>query len=114
VAQTSALIVPIQPILLRVSCSHEMVPNIPIHYETQQNMSLGSNGVDQVRLLQKFRCNFLARTFALIVPVSPVLHRVSCSKKMIRNASKHYETHQNMRLGSNAVDRVHLLRVFPI
>jgi len=109
VAQTFALIAPIQPILHRVSCSHEMVPNAPKHYETQQNMSLGSNGVDRVRLLQKFRCNFLARTFALIVPVWPVLYRVSCSNKMIPNAPKHYETHQNMRLGSNAVDRVHLL-----
>ena len=106
VAQTFALIEPILPILHRVSCNNEMVPNAPKHYETQQNMSLASNGVDRVRLLQKFRCNFLARTFALIVPVSPVLHRVSCSKKMIPNASKHYETHQNMRLVSNGVDQV--------
>ena len=113
-AQTFAIIAPIHLILHRVSCSHEMVPNAPKHYEMQQNMSLGSNRVDRVRLLQKFRCNFGARTFALIVPVRPVLHRVSCSKKMIQKAPKHYETHQNMSLGSNAVDRVHLLRVFPI
>ena len=92
VARTFALIAPVQPVLHRVSCSNEMVPNAPKHYETQQNMSLGSNGVDRVRLLHKFRCNFLARTFALIVPVSPVLHRVSYSKKMIPNAPKHYET----------------------
>ena len=113
-AQTFALISSIQPILHRVSYSNEMVPNAPKHYETQQNMSLGSNGVHLVRLLQKFRCNYLARSFALIVRVRPVLHRVSCSKKMIPNAPKHYETHQNMTLGSNAVDRVHLLRVFPV
>ena len=36
--------------------------------------------------------------FALIVPVPYVLHRVSCSYEMIPNASKHYETHQNMWL----------------
>jgi hypothetical protein len=77
-------------------------------------MSLESNGVHLVRLLQKFRCNFVARTFALIVPVRPVLHRVSCSKKMIPNAPKHYEMHENISLGSNAVDRVHLLRIIPI
>ena len=91
-----------------------MVPNAPKLYKTQQNMSLGSNGVERVRLLQKFQCNFLARTFALIVLVRPVLHRVSYSKKMIPNAQKHYETHQNMSLGSNAVDRVQLLRIIPI
>ena len=32
---------------------YEMIPNAPKHYETHQNMSLGSNGVDQVRSLQK-------------------------------------------------------------
>jgi len=114
VAQTFAIIAPIHPILHRVSCSHEMVPNAPKHYEMQQNMSLGSNRVDRVRLLQKFRCNFVARTFALIVPVRPVLHRVSCSKKLIPNAPKHYKTHQNMSLGSNTVDRVHLVWIIPI
>ena len=113
-AQSFALIALIQPILHRVSCSHEMVPNATKHYEMQQNMSLGSYGMDRVCLLQKFQCNFLARTFALIVPVWPVLHRVSCSKKMIPNAPKHYEMHQNMRFGSNAVDWAHVLRIIPI
>jgi len=91
-----------------------MVPNAPKHYETQQNMSLGSNWADRVHLLQKFRCNFLAQTFALIVPVRPVFHRVSCSKKMIPNALKHYESHQNMSLGSNVMYLVHLLRIIRI
>ena len=50
--------------------------------------------------------DFLARTIALIAPVHPVLHRVSCSYKMIPNAPKHYATHQNMSLGSNGVDWV--------
>ena len=114
VGWTFALFALIQPILHRVSCSHEMVANATKHYEMQQNMSLGSNRVDRVRLLQKFRCNFVARTFALMVPVRPVLHRVSCSKKLIPNAPKHYETHQNMSLGSNAVDWVHLVWIIPI
>ena len=35
---------------------------------------LGSNGVDWVCSLRKFRCDFVARTFA---QVHPVLHRVS-------------------------------------
>ena len=53
VARTIALIAPIHPILHRVACSYEMIPNAPKHYETHKNMSLGSNGVDQVRLFGK-------------------------------------------------------------
>src|SRR6185369_11437875 len=53
VAQTFALIALVQPVLQRVSCSYETIPNASKHYETHQNMSLGSNGVDQVRSLQK-------------------------------------------------------------
>jgi len=33
---------------------------------------------------------------------------------MIPNAPKYYEADQNMSLGSNAVDQVHLLRIIPI
>ena len=51
VAQTSALTAPVQPILHRVSWSNEMVPDSPKHYETHQNMSLGSDGVDWADLL---------------------------------------------------------------
>ena len=52
----------------------------------------------------------MARPFALIAPVHPVLRRDSCSHEMIENAPKHYETHQNMSLGSNGVDQVRSLR----
>ena len=52
----------------------------------------------------------MARTSALIAPVQPLLHRASCSNKTIQNASKHYETHQNMSLGRNGVDQVHSLQ----
>jgi len=62
----------------------------------------------------KSRCYFVTWTFALIAPVHPVLHRVSCSYKMIPNAAKHFATHQNMSLGSNGVDWVRLLRKIPI
>src|SRR6185436_11699956 len=59
---------------------------------------------------EKSRRDFVALTFALIALVHPVLHRVSCSYKKIPNAPKHYETHQNMSLGSNGVDQVLWLR----
>ena len=58
---------------------------------------------------KKARRHFVARTIALIAPIHPILHRVSCSYEMIPNAPKHYETHKNMSLGSNGVDQVRLL-----
>jgi hypothetical protein len=51
VAQTFALIAPVWRVLQQISCSSEMVPNAPKWKETHQNMSLGSNGVDQEFLL---------------------------------------------------------------
>jgi hypothetical protein len=54
---------------------------------------------------KKFRRDFVARNFALIVLVHPILHRVSWSYEMIPNAPKHYTTPQNMSLGSNGADR---------
>ena len=52
-ARTCALTTPVQPILQQVLCSNERLPNAPKHYETHQNMSLDSNGVDRVDSLQK-------------------------------------------------------------
>ena len=101
VEQTFALIAPIQYVLQQVSCSYETIPNAPKHYETHQNMSLGSNGVDHVRSLQKIQCDFVARTFVLIEPVQYVLKQVLCSYGTIPKAPKYYETHRNISLGSN-------------
>src|SRR6185312_9011192 len=109
-AQTCALIAPVQTILHRVPCSNETLPNAPKHYEMLQNMSLAPMGWIECVLCEKFRCDFMAQTFALIAPVQPVLHRVSCSNETIQNAPKHYKTHQFMSLASNVVDRVRSLR----
>ena len=113
VARTFALIALVHPVLHRVSCTYEMIPNAYQHYATLQKMSLGSNVADWVRSLKKSRRDFMARTFALIAPVDPVLLRVSCSYETIPNAPKHYATHQNMTLGSNGVDWVRSLRKIP-
>ena len=43
-AQTCSLIAPVQPVLHRVSCSNETLPNAPKHYEMHQNMSLWTMG----------------------------------------------------------------------
>ena len=53
VVRTYVLIVPVQYVLQQVSCRYETIPNAPKYYETDRNISLGSNGVDWVRLLQK-------------------------------------------------------------
>ena len=62
---------------------------------------------------EKFENDFMAQTCALIAPVQPVLHRVSCRNETLPNAPKHYERHTNMSLGSNWVGRVHSLRKIP-
>ena len=59
---------------------------------------------------EKSRCDFMARTFVLIAPVQPILPRVSCTNEMVQNAPKHYETHQNMSLQSDGMDREDLLQ----
>ena len=105
-AQTCALIAPVQPILHRVPCSNETLPNAPRHNEMLQNMSLGSMVWIQSVLCEKFRCDFMAQTCALIATVQPVLPWVSCTNETLTNATKHYETHQYMSLGFNGVDRV--------
>ena len=94
--QTCALILPFPPTLHRVSCINERIQNAPKHYKAHQNMSLRSNGWIGFVRCQKFRCDFVARTFALIALVHPVLHRVSCSNETIQNAPKYYRTHKNM------------------
>ena len=56
----------------------------------------------------------MARTCALIAPVQPILHQIFCSNERLPNAPKYYETHQNMSLGSNGVDRVDSLQKNPM
>ena len=112
VAITFALIAPVQPVLRQASCSNETIQNAPKHYETQQYMGL-MEWVGCIRC-EKFQNDFMAQTCALIAPVQPILHRVSCSNETLPNAPKHYEMHTNMSLGSNGVDRVCSLQKIPM
>jgi len=48
VARTFTLIAQVHLVLHRVSCSYETIPNAPKYYETDRNISFGSNGVDWV------------------------------------------------------------------
>jgi hypothetical protein len=52
-ALTFALIAQVQPVLHRVYSRNKTIPNAPEHYETRQNISLGSYGLDQVCSLRK-------------------------------------------------------------
>ena len=78
-AQTRALIALVQPVVHRVSCTNETLTNPTKHYETQEYMSLGSNGVDRVCSLQKISMRFRATNFCIYV--QPVLHQVLCSNE---------------------------------
>src|SRR6185436_7140795 len=109
VARTCALIAPVRPVLHRVSCSNEILPNTPKHYETHQNMSLWSIGVDRDRTLRKIICDFVARTCALMHQFNPFAPSL-CSNETLPNTPKHYETLTNMSLWSNGVDWVCSLR----
>ena len=110
VACTFVLIAPVHPVLHRVSCSYEMIPNAPKHYATHQKMSLGSNGVDWLHSLWKIPTWLRGTNFCNNCISSTHFVPSFCSYETIPNASKHYETSQNMSLGSNGVGQVRLLR----
>jgi hypothetical protein len=113
-AQTCALIAPVQPILHRVPCSNETLPNAPKRYQMLQNMSLVPMAWIECVLCKKFQCDFMAQTCALIAPVQPVLHRVSCSNETLQMHPNTTKTHQNMSLWSDGVDRVRSLPKIPM
>ena len=100
VARAFALIALVHPVLHRVSCGYETIPNAPKHYATHQNMSLGSNGVDWV---QKIPTWLRGTYFCINAPIHTVLHRVSCSYETIPNAPKYIETYRNITSGCNWV-----------
>ena len=65
VARTFALIAPVHSVLHRVSCSYEQIADAPKHYEMHQNMSLGSNGLNQVRWLRKITKRLRGKNFCI-------------------------------------------------
>ena len=112
--KTFALIAPVQLVLHQASCSNETIQNASKHYETHQNMSLGSNGVDQVHSLQKIPMRLRGTKFCINCTSSARFVSSLLQYKTIQNAQKHYETHQYMSLVFNGVDRVRSLRKIPM
>jgi hypothetical protein len=110
VARTLALIAPSWPILHRVSCSSEMVPNAPKRKEMHRKMSLGSNGVDRECSLRKNLTRHCCTNFCINVQFGAFCTKFRVVAKLFQNAPERKETHQNMSLGSNGVDRERSLR----
>ena len=71
-------------------------------------MSLGSNGVDRARSLQKILKQLCGTNFCI-----NRLHWVSCSDKTVPNAPKHYKMHENLSFGSSGADNLRSLRKIP-
>jgi hypothetical protein len=70
-AWTFALIAPVHPVLHRVSWSYEMIQNVPKHYTTHENMSIGSNGADWVRSLREISMWLHGTNFCINCTSSP-------------------------------------------
>ena len=73
-------------------------------------MNLGSNGVDRVRSLRKIPLRLRHELLLSLHQFSPFCIKLRAGNETIQNAAKHYETHQNMSLGSNGVDRLRSLQ----
>ena len=74
------------------------------------NISLGPNGVDQVRSLQKILTQLRGTNFCTrSARFPPSFVRQPNGPE----CTQWYETHQNISLGSNGVDRVRSLRKIP-
>ena len=71
VARNFALIAPVQYVLHLVSCSYEIIRNELKHSASHKNMSLGSNGVDRVRLLRKITTWLRGTKFCINCTSSP-------------------------------------------
>ena len=86
VARTFVWIEPVQYVLQQVSCSYEMNPNASKYYETDRNISLGSNGVDWVLRKIPMWCG---TNFSINCSSSP---RFAPSFKMLWNDPKCTQT----------------------
>ena len=70
----------------------------PRQYETHQNVSLRSNGVDRLSSLRKIPTRLRGTN---LCPSSARFAPSFVSKQTVPNAPKWYKTHQNMSLGCN-------------
>ena len=87
-----------------------MVSNAPKRYETHQNISLGSNGVDRMCSLRKILTRHHGTNYgtnsARFTPSFVTQPNSPKCNEIVQNT-------QNISLGSSGVDRVSLLRKVP-
>ena len=76
VARTLVLIAPVQYVLQQVSCNYETIPNARNTTKQTETLVYGPMGWIGCVRGEKSRRDFVARTFALIAPVHPILHRI--------------------------------------
>ena len=98
IAQTCPLLAPFQPIVHRISCSNETLPNAPNTTKCSKTWVWGPMGWIRCVCCEKFQCNIMAQICALIALVQPVLHQFLCNIETLPNAPKHYKMLQNMSL----------------
>ena len=79
-----------------------MVPNAPKHYGTHQNKSLGPDGVDRVDLLEKILMQLCGLNFCINYNSLGCFEPSIVKQQNRPKCTQHYETKQNMILGSNA------------
>ena len=72
-----------------------MVQNAPKHYETHQNMSLRSDGVDRVDLLQKIVKQLCGLNFCINYNSSARFESSIVKQRNRPKCTQHYETKQN-------------------
>ena len=109
-AQTCPLIAPVQHVLHQVSCSNKTLANAPKHYENAPKHEFRVQWGGSHAFIAKNSDVSSWHEQALIAPVQPISHRVSCSNETIHNAPKHYKTNQFMSLASNGMNRVRSFR----
>ena len=113
VAQTFALIAPVQYVLQQVSCSYETIPNAPKYYEMHRNISIGSYRVDCLRSLHKIPTWLHVTNFCINCTSSVCFASSFMQLQTIPNAPKYCETDRNISLESTRVDWVRSSRKIP-
>ena len=107
-AWTFVLVAPVRPVLHRVLCSNETIPNAP--------KTLRKAPKHEFRVQWRGSGAFVAKKPRRLCGTNfciNMLHRVSCSDETVPNAPKHYEMHENLNFGSIGADKLRLLRKIP-
>ena len=113
VARTFVCIAPVQYDLHQVSCSYDTMQNAPKYYETDRNISVGSNGVEGVCWLRKITTRLRGTNFCIDYTSSVCFATSFMQLRNDPNAPKYYKMHRNIGIRSNGMDWLCSLRKIP-